>query len=78
MRRFLPVPGPSLLLVAHFRWTTRRSISRGSGVGVSHLVSYLVILSSRTRVHISPLSWPTVADQVRFLITWEAVEHEGP
>jgi hypothetical protein len=78
MLRFLPVQRPSLSLADHFRWTRRRSILRGSGVGVSHLVSDLFCAYARFFAHISHLLLPTFADQVRFLITWEAVEHEGP
>jgi hypothetical protein len=76
--RSLLVQSPSLLLDDHSRWMRRRSISRDSDVGVSLLVSYLTSPRALLRSHMPLSSLPVFADEVRFLITWEAVEHDGP
>jgi hypothetical protein len=61
----------------HSRWMRRRSISRDSDVGVSPSVSYLTSPRAlRSQMPLFPL--PGSPMKVRFLITWEAVEHDGP
>src|SRR6266849_3922501 len=76
--RSLLVQSPSLSLGVHARWMRRRSISRDSDVGVSLSVSYLTSPPPfSAQVCYSPPCRFSLM-KVRFLITWEAVEHDGP
>ena len=78
MLRSLPVQRPSLLLDVRSRWTRRHNISRDSVVGVSLSVSYLPLPRALLRLHMSLAPCRFSPIKVRFLITWEAVEHDGP
>jgi hypothetical protein len=73
MPRFHKVQRPLLLSDAHSRLTRPPNISPDSGAGVLRSVGRSFFFHPLS-AHI----YTTISSLVRFLITWEAVEHAGP